>query len=682
MLLMGLFEDADPGGRGPTTNDDAASVSLTSALNPAPQQANPIASAHLPRDAESSGEKRLRATLSTPGSLVGPSLPNPAFHTPQTVPPESAIHVQPTPWQVGVEVLTRPVRVDRTLGGDPRAPKPINASVDQPVQRLAGIPDPPHGESAPPQVAMVLPPRHRPGVRPSSGKPPSSSFTHSPGESETPTPVNESQVGGLPGKGVETGQSVADPKPQLHTKGGIAPVKDEEWSMTAQKTELTVADSRTIIGDANKFPRLPSYLFPSGQALGLVPPAPQANASRGRPERSMAPTLPPPPEGSNIPASPLSAVSPPVQAPLAVAVPPATVIAQPETRIAETGGDALPQRMSNPRAMGTAPSERAARQADDSSVPRQGPGSARESQGDSYQRAAVRVSENQAETGELAFGGRLVPVATTEEPTRGDRTGLRPSVADKPSRQTGLSSLPGPPDPVGEKAVTAVEATGLKVSYREGGSADDTTPVEEEDAAPAERERKPAAARSADGDSATAAARTAAEPPRLAQESATSGADRPKGDPAPPPERASARVESEAPKTPAATRDIKLELNSGDQRVEVHLVEHGGDVHVSVRTPDTHLAGELRENLPDLSSRLEQTGLRPEAWHTTTPVRGEWHGQEHSAGTSANDANGQSRQDTRQRQGDPEPRQPKVFEEQPNRKEKGKEFAWFMSTLH
>ena len=143
-----------------------------------------------------------------------------------------------------------------------------------------------------------------------------------------------------------------------------------------------------------------------------------------------------------------------------------------------------------------------------------------------------------------------------------------------------------------------------------------------------------------------------------------------------------ASVESEAPKTPVATRDIKLEVGSGDQRVELRVVDHGGDVHVSVRTPDSHLAGELRENLPDLSSRLAQTGLRPEEWHTTTPVSGEWRRQEHSAGTSANDANGQPRQDTRERQGDPEPRQPKVFEEQPNRKEKGKEFAWFMSTLH
>jgi hypothetical protein len=295
---------------------------------------------------------------------------------------------------------------------------------------------------------------------------------------------------------------------------------------------------------------------------------------------------------------------------------------------------------------------------------------------DSFEQAAVRVNGNQAETTELAFGGRLVPVVTTEEPTRGDRTDL-PSLADKTARYASLSSIPGSPDPVGEKAVTAVQATGLKTSYREGGSAPG---VEEEVAAPSERERKLAASRSTDGEPATAAARTVSEPPRLSQESPTGGAVRPKGDPAPP-ERPSV-VESEAPKTPAATRDIKLEVGSGDQRVELHLTERGGDVHVAVRTPDTHLAGELRENLPDLSSRLEHTGLRPEEWHTSTPVNGEWHREGHSTGASSNDANGNPRQDTRERQGDPESRQPKAFEEQPNRQEKGKDFQWFMSSLH
>jgi hypothetical protein len=291
------------------------------------------------------------------------------------------------------------------------------------------------------------------------------------------------------------------------------------------------------------------------------------------------------------------------------------------------------------------------------------------------------VGPHQAETAELAFGGRLVPVATAGEAPTGDRTDLRPSPANKPAQHADVSSLPALPDAPEAKAVTAVEATGLKDGRRQGNS--EPGMVEQPDAARVERERKPSTAHTSEGEFAATSARSISEPARPAQEIAAADVGRPKADPAAP-VREAAPLQAEAPKTAStATHDIKLEVGSGDQRVELHLVDHGGDVHVAVRTPDTHLAGELRENLPDLSSRLEQTGLRPEEWHTTTPVGSEWHRQvEHSSGANTNDPNGQSRQDTRERQDDRESRQPKVFEEQPQRKEKGKEFAWFMSTLH
>ncbi|HEV3202713.1 MAG TPA: hypothetical protein VGZ73_32690 [Bryobacteraceae bacterium] len=416
----------------------------------------------------------------------------------------------------------------------------------------------------------------------------------------------------------------------------------------------------------------------SSQSPGPVPLALHANVFWAHPDIIPAATPPPTPESLNLPATPLSPVAPPVQAQPSVADPSANVVTEPQARTTGPGADARSQLMSSTRAMGNAPGERAAHQTDDTRVLREAPGSVRESQGMAYEQAAVgAVSESQAGATDFAFGGRLVPVVTAQEPARGNRTDLQPSLADKPFHPGGLSSLPGSVDPVGEKVVAAVEATSLKTSYRLGAA----PPAQQtEDAAPAERERKLAAAHTGDGEPVTTAARTVSEPPRLAQESAAGGV-RPKGDPARP-ERASALAESEAPKTPAATRDIKLEVASEGQRVEVRLTEHGGDVHVEVRTPDTHLAGELRENLPDLSSRLEHTGLRPEEWHATTPVSGEWHRQEHSTSASSGDANGQPRQDTRERQGDPEPRQTKAFEEQPNRKEKGKEFAWFMSSLH
>jgi hypothetical protein len=128
-------------------------------------------------------------------------------------------------------------------------------------------------------------------------------------------------------------------------------------------------------------------------------------------------------------------------------------------------------------------------------------------------------------------------------------------------------------------------------------------------------------------------------------------------------------------RVPAAARNIKLEVATGERRVEVRMMERGGDVHLAVRTPDQRLSGALRDNLPELSARLEQTGLRAEAWHTP--------------GNSPRDfepsvvaePNPQSQPDGRRRQGDPEPRQPEDFQDQRNRKQKGQEFEWFMASL-
>ena len=62
-------------------------------------------------------------------------------------------------------------------------------------------------------------------------------------------------------------------------------------------------------------------------------------------------------------------------------------------------------------------------------------------------------------------------------------------------------------------------------------------------------------------------------------------------------------------------REIRLEVDRGERKVEVQLIERAGDVRVAVRTPDVRLATDIRDNLPALSSRLEQTGYRTETWH-------------------------------------------------------------------
>jgi hypothetical protein len=136
-------------------------------------------------------------------------------------------------------------------------------------------------------------------------------------------------------------------------------------------------------------------------------------------------------------------------------------------------------------------------------------------------------------------------------------------------------------------------------------------------------------------------------------------------------------------KARAPARDIKLEVAGGEQRVEVRLTERGGEVRVAVRTADSHLAGTLRENLPGLSSRLVESGFRAEGWHPAATGTGEWRrASETSAGNLDQNSNPQSGgQDGGQHPDDADSRRPRTPQEQIERKEKGKDFAWLMSSL-
>ena len=140
-----------------------------------------------------------------------------------------------------------------------------------------------------------------------------------------------------------------------------------------------------------------------------------------------------------------------------------------------------------------------------------------------------------------------------------------------------------------------------------------------------------------------------------------------------------------APRT-AAARDIRLELASGERRVEVRLSERAGELHVAVRTPDERLSGALRDNLPTLSSRLEQAGFRSES--AAAALAGAQRSVvEHSSATANTSFDNGRESNQGQSQGQPEGqerRQPQSQfrpEEQPNRKQKGQEFAWLVSSL-
>ncbi len=84
-----------------------------------------------------------------------------------------------------------------------------------------------------------------------------------------------------------------------------------------------------------------------------------------------------------------------------------------------------------------------------------------------------------------------------------------------------------------------------------------------------------------------------------------------------------ARVQAAAPlpepvNAPAGSRNVEMHFTVDEGRVQVHVAERGGEVRVAVHTPDANLAGTLREELPQLTSRLEQSGFHTETWHGPT----------------------------------------------------------------
>jgi hypothetical protein len=122
-----------------------------------------------------------------------------------------------------------------------------------------------------------------------------------------------------------------------------------------------------------------------------------------------------------------------------------------------------------------------------------------------------------------------------------------------------------------------------------------------------------------------------------------------------------------------------LQLAGAGQRVEVSLAERAGEVQVSVRTPDGVLAQSLRDHLPALSARLEQSGFHADSWRAGEtqaggrPAEGEraaggaQQSREHSGGQRQSQQNREQARDPRDSAGGR------------NRKGKGKEFAWLMS---
>ena len=68
-----------------------------------------------------------------------------------------------------------------------------------------------------------------------------------------------------------------------------------------------------------------------------------------------------------------------------------------------------------------------------------------------------------------------------------------------------------------------------------------------------------------------------------------------------------------------AVRDIRLQVAGSDnQRVDVRVMDRGGELRVSVRADDPSLVRSLQDNVAELSNRLDQAHFRSEVWTPRT----------------------------------------------------------------
>ena len=131
-----------------------------------------------------------------------------------------------------------------------------------------------------------------------------------------------------------------------------------------------------------------------------------------------------------------------------------------------------------------------------------------------------------------------------------------------------------------------------------------------------------------------------------------------------------------------SVRDMKFEVVGVDRRVEVRLSERHGEMKMTVRTPDGNLATTLRENLPALSARLAESGFKNETWHPAASSTSEWqHTAESSKGGAFQDSNTPPREQHRESQEGSGQHHPKRTQEPLPQQQKGRDFAWLMSSL-
>jgi hypothetical protein len=292
---------------------------------------------------------------------------------------------------------------------------------------------------------------------------------------------------------------------------------------------------------------------------------------------------------------------------------------------------------------------------------------------------AIRIARAEADTGRRAAAPlRLEPPALASAAV--DAPG-----AATPPRETAAASAPPAP-----AAAAAAPAPSAPQPAREPEAVDAAPGKSQPQAQPAPARRAEPEPRRSD---ATADAPSPA--PRRSQAMADAPSPTPRaetGTAFTPPEPRTAAPEARPPVreaasatpaveptvdppvgNPAPLRDLAFRLEGASEAVDVRLSERGGSVQVSVHTADADLAGALRQNLDELSSRLEARGVSAE----TAPLKAVAEPSRAADAGNQPGWTGGGRQDAERRE-DPPPRRRSPRQ---RKEEERKDFRWIVSSI-
>lgn len=116
------------------------------------------------------------------------------------------------------------------------------------------------------------------------------------------------------------------------------------------------------------------------------------------------------------------------------------------------------------------------------------------------------------------------------------------------------------------------------------------------------------------------------------------------------------KSETNATLQPPPTRDISIRVGGvGSPNVDLRVVEKGGKVQVTVKTPDPELARSLQSDLGDLVGRLEKKGYQAETWTPQSSPAEAVSGSGQSNGAAGDRSSQQQQQDPRQGSGHGQP---------------------------